>query len=251
MISFHFKIVPAYLAYHMIVNTSPSRFVGNQCDSAIVDFQNAAWHKDTEANDFIRFGPQEDTFIFGKSMEQLSKRADALLKEMLSHQTFGSLLAETAQSLDLVRTEWESNFVKTNDMVSEMTGLELTRDVDVYLTHPKLKQGHAGHGFICWAYRLTWPNYNTVYLWHEFLHLVLPGGDLEHAAIQLIADNEMRTRLNGGEYPPFEAHEEHKEMMTKLLPAWRDYLKRPQKDIHDFIDSARRRTETVQTDRKD
>jgi len=77
------------------------------------------------------------------------------------------------------------------------------------------------------------------------LHLLLPGGDLEHAVIQLICDNEMRVRLNGGDYPPFEAHDEHKEIMTKLLPSWRAYLKQPKKDIHEFIESAKRISEAI------
>lgn len=249
MISFHFKVVPAHVAYHLIANTSPSRFVNNKCDPAIVDFQNAAWERDREANDFIRFGPQDDTFIFGKSLENLSKRSAELLKQMLDDPTFKPLLAETTQSLSLVRTEWESNLLKTNDMIAEMTGLALNKDVDVYLTHPKMKQGHAGHGYICWAYRTTWTNYNTVYLWHETLHLILPGGDLEHAVIQLITDNEMRSRLNGVDYPPFEAHEEHKETMAKLLPSWQAYLKRPKKDIHEFIRAAKEITQAAKAEK--
>lgn len=239
MLKLNFQINPAYLAYHFIKNTSPSRFVSGECDPEIVDFQNAAWGKDRAANDFIRFGPDEDTFLSGKSMVEMARRADDLLKQMLNHSSFVPLLAETSKSLVQVREEWESNYSKTNNMIGEMTGLNLNKDVSVYLTHPKLKQGHAGHDCIVWAYRLTWPNYNTVYLWHELLHLLLPHGNLEHAVIQLISDNEMRVRLNGGTYPPMEGHEYLRKLMELLLPMWRLFLQSKEtRDINSFISKA-------------
>jgi hypothetical protein len=107
MITFHFKIVPAHVAYHMISNTAPQRFVSGKCNPGIVRFQNAAWRKDRAAN------------------------------------------------------------------------------------------------------------------------------------VQLLADNEMRIRLNGGSYPPFEGHEEHIAIMENLLPSWREYLQQPRKNIHDYLRNAK------------
>lgn len=178
-------------------------------------------------------------FVTDNSMEKLAKESDELLKAMITDSTFAPLLSQTAESLPIVRDEWERNCVKTSEWVAGMTGLEFSKDVPVYLTHPKIKQGHAGRDCIFWAHRLTWPNYNTVYLWHEYLHLAIPGGDLEHAVIQLITDNELKIRLNGGSYPPFEGHEYLFKLMQLLLPEWQQYLKGTEnRNIKNFIAKA-------------
>jgi hypothetical protein len=191
MISFHFNVEPAHVAFYLISNTAPNQFVSGECDPEIVCFQNAVWKKDKEAYDFIRHGPQEINFIHKESVKNLAERADVLMKEMLTDSTFTPVLAETIKSVDQVRIEWEANMLRTNDMVREMTELKLEKVVEVYLTHPKIKQGHATrYDYICWAYRLTWPNYNTVYLWHEALHLLLPGDDVEH--------KHASEKINGG-----------------------------------------------------
>lgn len=60
-----------------------------------------------------------------------------------------------------------------------------------------------------WGGLEMWPNYTTIYVWHEIFHSILPGQglkttDLDHALIQLITDNELNARLNGFSYPPFD-----------------------------------------------
>ena len=58
--------------------------------------------------------------------------------------------------------------------------------------------------------------------------------DTNHALIQLITDNELRIRLNGGKYPPFEGHSTLTAEMSSLLPKWQEYLLSPNKDILAF-----------------
>jgi|GEM_PF-1700321 len=57
----------------------------------------------------------------------------------------------------------------------------------------------------------------------------------KHAVIQLIADNELRIRLNGGHYPPFEGHTYLKRLMELIVPHWRKYLRAGNKEIGKFI----------------
>lgn len=237
MITLDFQIKPEYLAYYCIKNTSPQRFVAGTVDPEVVDFQNAAWSKDKEAYYFLCYGVSDTLVLSASSMSDLAKRAQDLLQTMVKDPTFVPLLKETSESLGTLRQEWEANCFKTHNMVSEMTGLELKGDFKVFLSHPSLKQGQYINKLkaFCWAYRAPWPNYNTVYFWHELLHSFVPGGDLEHAAIQFVADNELRVRLNGGEYPPFEGHGRLNELMELMLPYWKKYLQLKKKEIDAFI----------------
>ena len=57
----------------------------------------------------------------------------------------------------------------------------------------------------------------------------------EHAVIELITDEELRTRLNGGKYPPFVGHGYLQKVKEKLLPKWRKYLKSEKQNIREFI----------------
>jgi hypothetical protein len=237
MIKLNFEIIPRYVAYHAVVNCAPRRFVSGAPDQKIVSFQNAAWSEDRAAYEFLRYGFSEINLLGSPSVGEIAQRAERLLETMVRDATFAPLLSETTSSLELVKSEWESNCVKTHEMVSTMTGLELKGNFRIFLTHPALKQGHYHHELkaVCWAHRNTWPNYNTVYLWHELLHGFIPGANLEHAVIQLIADNEMRIRLNGDSYPPFEGHPYLTKMMEILLPYWRQYIDAKEKDICGFI----------------
>ena len=89
---------------------------------------------------------------------------------------------------------------------------------------------------IAWGHNEDWPNYATVYLWHEILHSYLGYSEKEHALIELIADEELRIQLNGGKYPPFVVgHKNLEKMKKKLLPQWRKYLKLKNRNIREFL----------------
>lgn len=240
MISLSFEIIPEYLAYYAIANCSVRSFVDELPNEKVVDFQNAAWAKDRQANDFLRFGYTDRNFLQGlDSISEISKRAERLIKEMLRHETFKVMLAETEESMRMVEAEWNANFESSYKIVSELSGLELKGEFKVVHTHPALKQGCYLRELnaICWAYRNTWKNYNTVYLWHELLHGFLAHGSLEHAAIQFITDNELRVMLDSEAvtYPPFEGHKELEKLMEMLFPHWQKYLGSEDKNIGDFI----------------
>ncbi|MBS2004164.1 MAG: hypothetical protein JST44_21845 [Cyanobacteria bacterium SZAS LIN-5] len=240
MITLSFQVDPAYLAYYTIRNCEASRFVNvdDENNQKIVDFQNAAWFKDRQASQFIRFGPSDVNVLASPSIVEIAQRAEKLIQSVLDDATFAPLLAETSHSLELIRSQWERNCLKTHDMISEMTGFTLKGDFRVFLTHQALKQGYYQSelkAMFC-AYRNSWPNYNTVYIWHELLHHFIPGSaDLEHAVIQLITDNELRIRLNGGQYPPFEGHPYLKPLMELIVPHWRNYLNSKNRKIEKFI----------------
>ena len=97
--------------------------------------------------------------------------------------------------------EWKKAF----KILEELSGIKLPDiTIQVYLTHPKLKNGMAvDNQTIVWGHPEDWPNYSTVYLCHEIMHILtnLDRSDITHAVIELMADNELRIRLNNkGKY---------------------------------------------------
>jgi len=84
-------------------------------------------------------------------------------------------------------------------------------------------------------YKNDWPNYSTVYIWHEMLHSYFGRSDVEHAIIELITDEHMRKLLNSDTYPPFVGHEYLSDVKKKLLKDWLVFIKQNDKDINKFV----------------
>ena len=122
--------------------------------------------------------------------------------------------------------------------MTELTGIDFKKENKkfiVYITHPSLRHGKSFQdGTIAWGHNEDWQNYAVVYLWHEILHYYFELSDLDHALIELITDNELRVRLNGGKYPPFIGHENLEKLKYKILPYWKKYLKSKNKNIFEF-----------------
>lgn len=83
------------------------------------------------------------------------------------------------------------------------------------------------------------PNYGLVYMFHEYLHTLFGNNHVSHAIIELIADNELRKRLNGDKDYEFEGektvgHPWLANLRNKMLPDWYKYLNGEYKDIYDF-----------------
>ncbi|KKU99309.1 MAG: hypothetical protein UY32_C0002G0045 [Candidatus Jorgensenbacteria bacterium GW2011_GWC1_48_8] len=115
-------------------------------------------------------------------------------------------------------------------------GLKLNKKIAVYITHPGLKNGrYVGNNTIEWGHNEDWPNYATIYLWHEILHSYIGYSEKGHAVIELITDEELRTQLNSGKYPPFVGHKYLKSIKNRLLPQWRKYLNSEERNIRKFI----------------
>lgn len=154
------------------------------------------------------------------------------------------MLEQTKQYQNDVETQWLSNYDRTLTLMQEMTGLRLGGQYTVYLTHPSLRNGHYwDRNKITWGHHEDWPNFSTVYLWHELLHSKLPdnGSDeVSHSVIELTTDEELRVRLNGGSYPPWEGQPELSETKEKILPYWREYLVTPERRILIFTREMKR-----------
>ncbi len=166
-------------------------------------------------------------------IEIVEKYGDYLDGLKSSHQ-YQIIKDRTADRLNFCQQQWLNNFEKTASIVGDITGLIFLKKLPVTVFHPAICAGANIGDHILWGGREDWPNYTTVYLWHETLHSYFPKNGLTHAIIQLIIDNELNFRLNGVQYPPFTGHSSLFEIMTRLLPDFREYLGESHRNIFQF-----------------
>jgi hypothetical protein len=248
LLKLNFVTDPAYLAYKTL--TGYRRFEIPSIDQ-VNAFQDRAWSLDRDAYSYLQDHDLEAAILSKQSIEDgsaMSTRAKNLLQRMQEDPTFQPVLAETNKGLMAVKTEWEANRSRTQSIMQDLTGLPLDGELTVSITHPAIAQGrtYTDSGLILWSNQNDFPNYNTIYLWHETLHNVIAprmvgedSFDVAHAVIELLTDDELQTRLNGGSYPPLIGHEDLKKGEEYLMPSWRDYLSCPgKKDIMKYLDEA-------------
>lgn len=189
--------------------------------------------------------------------DQAISRVAAAISQMRTTPEFKEFLAAIERSTTLLKSEWQRLGPPTTKIMAELTDIDFSKKgITVNVMHPGLPAGHCNtkNNSITWRYVGdefpqgksfdAFPFYNTVYLWHERLHAELPDGDLEHAVIQLLTDNELRVRLNGGSYPPFVGHDSPEyslmERMAKYLEDWNKFkASAPPRDIHLFCKALR------------
>lgn len=241
MISLSFTIDDNYLLWHVLASMEDERFSSTKYKRDILDFQNYAWKEDKRLYDFLVGRMRPSNFVGAKLNESIEK-LPGYVRSLKQSPEYEKLLRQTRDYLQQCRLQWRDNSDATHYRIQEITNIELDTNFTVYITHPGLKNGsNIGDGTILWGHSEDWPNYTTVYLWHEILHSYFGSGDVEHAVIELITDEELRTRLNGGGYPPFEGHLHLEPIKRELLDYWHAYLKSGDKDIHAFVQMAKDR----------
>lgn len=165
---------------------------------------------------------------------------DKLVQYLLDTPEYQRVREQTQANLNQVKSEWQENLATTTEVMIQMTGIDFSRDkYQVFLTHPSIKQGqYRGDNQIAWGGQDYWDNYSTIYIWHEILHSDDKLGrdsNIKHAIIELIADNELRKRLNNVDYPPFEGHSSEEYSLdgirAALMSDWLEFLANPDEGI--------------------
>jgi hypothetical protein len=245
MIRLNFSINPTYLAFYTLVQCERSRFISSHGRQDVVKFQNRAWEIDRDAYEFLRWRSVED-IIVNRRLSSLAVRAQKLLDEVAVDPAFVPLLLQTKEAQQMVEQEWAADYELSYAMMCQLTGVALQGDFNVMITHPSQINGHNNHGTICVTYRDSYPHFNTIYLWHELMHIFIPasdtGGDwehVEHSIIELLTDDQLRVAFNGGSYPPFTGHEYLRPTKERLMPTWQEYLQQPDRQIKAFINSTK------------
>lgn len=158
------------------------------------------------------------------------------LEDLEQSSQFKKIFDQTKKHLVFSQIEWENNLENTTKIINKLTGLDLDKTFQVYIAHLSMQIGqYFPENTIIWGHQEDFPNYTTIYLWHEILHSYLNNSKDEHALIQLIADNELRIYLNGGKYPPFSGHESLFPLMENLLPRWKNFVQSDNKSTNSLI----------------
>jgi len=228
-----FEINENHLICHSL---KPDNFSDKKFEKEIEDFKEFAWALSQNQYRLLTGKMFDNDFL---EIGKLLKNSEKYLEQLRISNEFKILYEQTKEYLNFVKNQWESNYEKTSKIMTELTGLKFDKIFTAYITHPGLRNGcNLGDNLIAWGHKEEFPNYTTVYLWHEVLHSYFKRDDINHAIIQLLTDNELRVRLNGGIYPPFQGHKEFLPIMKKLLPSWNLFLKENQKEINRFIREA-------------
>ena len=237
--NFNFQINDNYLAAHAINNVAKDRFSSHEnADDLRKLAQYAEQIKNGTYGKLVGLEYPCDVILKPENLPDILNGLEKIKKSS----EFSTVKDQVSRYIDFLADQWKKNGEMATDTVRELTGLPMNDDYTVLVTHPNLRNGlYLGDKKIAWGHAEDWPNYSTVYLTHEALHDVIGWDDPDHSIIQLIADNELRVRLTGGEYPPLLGHPELVPMMEKMLPAWKDHLDSP-----DFGKFRERATELVE-----
>jgi len=191
----------------------------------ILRFQNFAWKKSPFLYRLLSadFLPQQ---LSPKNVSSLP-RLSAYISDLKKNKKFQAVLAETEVYRRRCIVQWSKNFKKTFGYFSSL-GIKPRGRFTIYVMHPELRIGrNFDNNLITFGHEEEWPNYITVYIWHEILHSYFGSSVEEHSIIELLTDNELRIRLNGGKYPPFKGHFWLQSTKKKIFPLWKKYLKKP------------------------
>ena len=165
-------------------------------------------------------------------------------------QEYKRLIQETKKYTIFVQKQWRRNEKKILSFVESITGIKLPKKtIDIYLTHPKLNNGMTlDDSTIVWSHSEDWKNYATVYLCHELMHIFTnhDPSEITHAVIELMTDNELRIHLNGKgiyfkESGKEVGHRSLRKLEKKILPRWKIYLKKKDKNIFKFLEEIKRK----------
>ncbi len=167
------------------------------------------------------------------------------------------LLHETDAYRLSVESQWQKNERAVLSFL-ETFGLRLPANtIRVFITHPLLWNGRTvDDRTIVWGHPEDFPNYSTVHLCHELLHVLTrrDSDPVTHAVIELLADNALRLRLGtGSRFFEFQGHEELLPIERRLLPSFRRFLASPHRDLGQFIVKSklkirpRRRSATIRS----
>lgn len=236
----NFVIDKNYLIANTLFGAESDSFSSQKYRKDIENFKNYAKKKNEKYYDFLvgklEFFPNNLTTKNIKSFsKEISSKLPLYLEELSCSRDFNKIFSQTKKYLEFCEKQWEKNYEKTSKIIKELTGLNLNKKFSVFITHPSQRNGrYLDDNQITWGNHEKWPNYSTVYLWHEILHSYFLNSDLVESIIELIADNEIRCRLNGGKYPPFAGSKKYISLRNNLLPYWKKYLKSERKDIKKF-----------------
>jgi hypothetical protein len=233
-----FQIDKNYLIAYAFRHRDKDLRISEILPSSIENFRNALKIQDPEMLNLLSklwvdslLNPAFDT-------TNVIPKITEFLKEIALLPEFQAIYKETEDSLVLIQKEWESNFQKSFEMIKDMTNINFENDnYQIFVTHPAIRNfRYVGNNKIACSYQGDYPNFNTISLWHHILLSKIFGPTINQSILDLMCENELRIRLNGGEYPPLFGNEPMRKLTEMLLPDWKEYLKRDKRDLEAFVE---------------
>ena len=188
------------------------------------DFTNKIWEEDSKVFLLLAGAAERVLFIKNKiEYKNAYARKLKMLAKIKKAPEYKRLIKESKKYLRFVKTQWRKNEKRATSLLQELSGLPLPQHtVTVNITHPKLRNGVTfDDKNIVWGHSEDFRNYSTVYICHEILHIMTKNNnsDIFHAVIELLADNEIRIRLNKkGRYFQYDGNKYLKRIERNLLP---------------------------------
>lgn len=198
--------------------------------------QNKMWKKYRYAYRFMQLCIKHNLAPFN-TINHIVKVMNFTIK----HPLFVDVLNDTNDFLREISTEWNVKKDRVLKIVEDITKIDVFQDfkATLYVTNKKLNAGrniskyYSNKNAFIYGHTNLCDNYNMMYLIHESLHSIFGSSEIEHAIIELIADNELRIRLNNtGKYFEY-GHDYLHSILVKLIPDWQMYLTSDE-NIYDF-----------------
>lgn len=175
----------------------------------------------------------------------------AVFEAIFRSKVFQEVYAATEEYADKLTNIWEEGTSHVEEY-EQIIRLNISAEATVLVLSPELGIGsYISNSIIEWGNSDLFDNYQLIGLCHEFLHVLTEkqfmGSKTEeekwllHALIYLSADEELRLRMNGGEYfmggHVTTYHPRLIETARKYLPAWKDYLVNTEFTIIDLYET--------------
>lgn len=233
--NFTFKIHKDLLTASLLFRHNPKD------DGRFTELRNRMWDKHREAYEVQNSTDYRLIFAddYRKKLENVLAKTEALLTDTEGSIEYKELYQETLKYRDWLENEWQTKRDEVEKHLKNTLKTDFPpKDFEVLIIHPAVGGGsYLGNSKIFWGHSEDWGNYSLVYLVHEALHECFGQSDLTHALIELIADNELRIRLNkGGEYFTCNreevGHKYLRELEQKILTEWKIYLNSTNKSLN-------------------
>lgn len=254
-IKLKFKIDKDYLLVHLL--SAGDYFCSPRYRKDIINLRAFAKKENPKLYGLMSAKLRNIDWVRKGQLTRITKSDPRYLSAIKRNKFFKKIVVQTQQYRAFCQKQWLKNYKIASRFIQYVTGFVLDKKIDVYLTHPGLYNGDflIKQNIITWGYREEWPNYQSVYLWHEVLHSYLDvdpryrwlravayhdgESDFEEGVIELVADETLRSLLNHTKYLPFVGRENLIPFKKKLLPIWEKYLKQDQRDFSDFLKQAK------------
>ena len=163
------------------------------------------------------------------------------VNEFIKTPEFNKLYEETITYSNYLKELFENNKDMLNQYLQRVLKMDFNLAVNVYISHPNAYTGYAfDDDKIAWGHfkGVDNPNYNIVYLTHEFLHCLIPyekdkdemHHEINHCIVELTADYELWSLLNK-KSTINEGHEELKKYKKFIYPYWLKYIGLDEEDL--------------------